>query len=160
LAGGHGVEVAGELLRDVREDLLLSQRAAAHKAGVTLSTLQKAEGGGPTSRISLRKIARALDRDFREFIANGEGIAERTTMVIELSDEGFASVTSVAPEKLEEEIAEQARLYKRVLQNGKKAELDMHRGTFAAVLAAQALEQGGGFDVIQRAITRALTLME
>ena len=55
-----GVRIAHHKMRRLREDQLRTQQEVAADAGIVLSTYQRAEDGIPVSRITLRKIARAL----------------------------------------------------------------------------------------------------
>lgn len=49
-------------VQSCREDLGLLQKELAEKAGVSPSTVRRAERGIPISRFFAKKIARALDR--------------------------------------------------------------------------------------------------
>jgi DNA-binding XRE family transcriptional regulator len=59
-------------LRRVRLDQALTQRDLAAQAGVTQTTIVKAEQGAPVRLSTQRKLARALGVHPRELV-NGEG---------------------------------------------------------------------------------------
>ena len=63
------VKIDGEKLREAREDALMSQRELGEAAGVSADTILRLElnEGGAYGR-TLRRIAKALDRDYREFL--------------------------------------------------------------------------------------------
>ncbi len=62
------IKASGDRIRERREELELSQQAASISAGIALYTWQRAERGDRMNRITLRKIGRALDADYREFV--------------------------------------------------------------------------------------------
>jgi transcriptional regulator with XRE-family HTH domain len=65
--------IAPNRMRKLREDRLKSQREVASDVGISLTTYQRAEGGGPVSQRTVQKIAHALLVEPEELLALYEG---------------------------------------------------------------------------------------
>jgi transcriptional regulator with XRE-family HTH domain len=59
---------SGMRLKDVREAAGMTQEQLAHRAGVALRTVQRAEAGNDPSLAVLRKIAAAMSIDVAELL--------------------------------------------------------------------------------------------
>jgi transcriptional regulator with XRE-family HTH domain len=67
------VEVDVQKLKRLREDLVLSQRELARKAGLAQGTVWRLESGFPHAHPrTVRKVAGALGVDPRELVKAGE----------------------------------------------------------------------------------------
>jgi transcriptional regulator with XRE-family HTH domain len=67
------VRVDSERLREAREDALLSQRELGEKAGVSADTILRMEAGeGGAYGRTVRRIASALNMDYRDLLAGAD----------------------------------------------------------------------------------------
>lgn len=69
-----GIKVDSEKLREAKEDAFLSQAEIAEKAGVSLDTVYRMEGGIGTFHVrSVRQVAEALGVDPKFLVVRDEG---------------------------------------------------------------------------------------